>query len=344
MPSRASRFRARAYEVVEHRFQKVALRIGWNVARPTFVCAKLTRGCNSHCSHCNLWREGPYKDELSTEEWKGFFAQLRDWLGTVRVVITGGEALSRSDGLEIITHAAGCGLLVNLCSNGLAIDSTTAHKIMEADLDLLTVSLDGLRPEAHDYTRGTPGACFRVLEALEHLRSARAETGANTRIAITTVVMQQTLDGLLDIVAWATERGFLCRFQPIEQNYGECPDPAWYKSSPRWIQDPDSACRTIDRLIELRKSGAPIMTSQQDLEAMKVYFTRPESVMQKVQAHEALDEVRVCPHAVGNFVVEGNGDVRWCFQMPPAGNVKQDSAASIWRNRKRCWTAPCPWR
>jgi len=344
MPSRASRFRARAYEVVQHRLQRMTLRTGWNVARPTFVCGKLTRGCNSHCSHCNLWRQGPYEDELTTEQWKRFFWQVRRWLGPVRVVITGGEPLSRPDGLEIVTHAANCGLLVNLCTNGLAIDSTAARLIMEADLDLVTVSLDGLRPDVHDYTRGTPGACSRVLEALELLRSARAATGARARVAVTTAVMQQTLDGLLDMVAWAAKRGFLCRFQPIEQNYGERPDPEWYKSSRRWIQDPHVACSIVDQLIELKDSGAPILTSRQDLEAMKIYFTSPESVMQKIQAHEALDEADGCLHAVGNFVVEGNGDVRWCFPMPPAGNVRQHSPASIWRNRKRCWTMPCPWR
>ncbi len=75
---------------------------------------KLTLYCNSRCVHCDIWKKEYPDDELTTMEVKCLYEQLRSWLGPYNLVITGGEALMRTDAIEVAVHAAQLGLIVDI--------------------------------------------------------------------------------------------------------------------------------------------------------------------------------------------------------------------------------------
>jgi len=63
--------------------------------------------------------------------------------------------------------------------------------------------------------------------------------------------------------------------------------------------------------------------------------------MDAVQGHDTKTSREHCLHAVTNFVISSNGDVRMCYKMEPIGNIALQAPVKIWEDRFRCWNNKC---
>lgn len=320
------------------------MRAGMNLNKPLFVLAKMTMRCNSRCSHCNIWDMDFAEQELTTGQWLKALDRLRRWLGGFNMVFTGGEALLREDMLHILEHATGIGIHVELLSNGLMIDDSLARRLVDSGIDQITISMDGFLPATHDRFRGKTGSHEMTTTAIMALKKQREVTGKSLRILLKTVISGNNLDELVEIAHWARSHGLEVQYQPIEQNYGEAHDPQWFRKSALWIDDIRLLRTEIEKLIELRMTGAPIVNSVDDLTTFVRYFDQPEELMDSIQSHDTRTTEQHCRHALTNFVISSNGDVRMCFKMAPIGNIALQSPEEIWKTRERCWTRPCKYR
>ncbi len=319
---------------------EISMRTGLSLSKPTFICAKMTMRCNSRCAHCNIWNMEFNERELTTEQWLKALDELHEWLGDFRMYFTGGEALLRSDTPDILEYAVRLGIRVELLSNGLIFDESLARRIISTGIDQITISLDGMTPEVHDRFRGDPGYHDRTIAAILMLNRFRREAGSSMKILLKTVISANNLHELEAIGRWAHEQDADLLFQPIEQNYGESPDPVWYKNSPLWITDIPKVREVFASLRRLRDAGAAILNSDADFDRYCRYFEQPELLMNTIQGHHTTDSA-YCPSAVGSFVMSSNGDVRMCFGMEPIGNVAEQTPRELWRSRPRCWIKPC---
>jgi MoaA/NifB/PqqE/SkfB family radical SAM enzyme len=322
---------------------QASLKTGLNLGTPSYVCAKMTMRCNSRCAHCNIWKMDFEEKELTTDQWLRVLDELANWLGRFRMDFTGGEALLRSDMPAILEHAVKLGISVELLSNGLAIGDEMARRIAATGIDQITMSMDGFTPEVHDRFRGAPGYHAATRGAILRLSECRTTAPRPFRILLKTVISAHSLGELAALARWAREHQLEIKYQPIEQNYGEQPDPAWYRTSPLWIVDLDALRGELDALRRLKADGCPIVNQDGDFDRFYRYFAQPETMMARIQAHNSSDEQGACG-GIGNFVISSNGDVRMCFGMEPFGNVTQKSPRELWRDRKRCWAAPCDHR
>jgi MoaA/NifB/PqqE/SkfB family radical SAM enzyme len=300
--------------------------------------------CNSRCAHCNIWKPEFIEQELATEEWLRALDDLRSWLGPFRMVFTGGEALLREDMLKILGHAVKLGISVELLSNGIMIDEVLAAQIVASGIDQITISLDGVTAEVHDRFRGGTGFHAATTSAILALVKERRFRRAPLNILLKTVISSNNLLELTAIANWAQGHDLEAHFQPIEQNYGEVPDPCWYRSSPLWISDLAGLREEFNRLRLLKLEGSCISNTAADFDFFYRYFAQPEFLMNAVQGHDTKQRNSHCPHAVRNFVIASNGDVRMCFQMKPIDNIRQCKPSIIWRERQRCWGRPCEYR
>ncbi len=323
---------------------RLSLRTGKNLNKPTYICAKMTMRCNSRCAHCDIWKTEYDETELSTGEWFQALDDLSRWLGGFRMVFTGGEALLRDDMLLILDHAVRLGIQVELLSNGLILDERIAGSLVELGIHQITTSFDGISFQSHDRFRGETGYHALTCRAIEALRQARDERKKPLRILLKTVISRNNLTELTEIANWAWSRNLEVMYQPIEQNYGEEADRYWYRQSPWWIDDIPLLKESISALKALRSQGAPIVNSAEEFDTMVSYFESPDELMDAVQAHNTGAEAGQCPHAVSNFVLSSNGDVRMCFKMAPIGNISRQKPKEIWKNRARCWAGPCDYR
>lgn len=323
---------------------EVSLKTGLNLNKPTYICAKMTMRCNSRCVHCNIWDMDYGEQELTTEEWRRALDGLHEWLGSFSMVFTGGEALLRDDMLDILAYAVSQGIRAELLSNSIVVDDRMAERIVAAGIVQFTTSFDGINPETHDRFRGGAGYHARTLSAINALCTHRRLQEKPLKILLKTVISANNLEELAPIARFSRDHGLEVLYQPIEQNYGEEPNADWYKESTLWIRDVARLKKEVAQLQELKHHGYPIANSMDDLATIVRYFESPEELMAAVQAHDTRSSADTCRHAVTNFVISSNGDVRMCFKMEPIGNLKNAAPREIWNHRQRCWMKPCSCR
>lgn len=318
------------------------MRTGLSFNKPTYICAKMTMRCNSRCAHCNIWQMAVNEPELTTREWLNVLNDLQHWLGDFRMVFTGGEALLRDDMLEVLRHAVDLGIKVELLSNGIMVDAHLASRIVSTGIEQITISYDGVNPETHDRFRGEVGYHAATKAAIESLVFDRRQQNSPLRVLLKTVISANNLHELTSIARWSEELGVEVQYQPIEQNYGENENLSWYKASPLWIKDLVSLKKELGELQHMKSQGkSSIANRPNDFNLYIRYFEFPDDLMRTIQAHVNRSRISYCPAAVGNFVMESNGDVRMCFRMEPIGNVGLKSPPLIWRERQRCWASVC---
>jgi MoaA/NifB/PqqE/SkfB family radical SAM enzyme len=134
----------------------------------------LTERCNLRCTHCAVPEEdSPASFELTTQEWQRFVTEvLRS--GVRRIVLSGGEALLRSDCLTIADHALSRGAeAVIIVTNGTTLPDRTVDRLSQLQRRrpelLLHVSVDGCDESTHDLIRGA-GTFARTMAGLHRLR------------------------------------------------------------------------------------------------------------------------------------------------------------------------------
>ena len=141
---------------------------------------ELTMACPCRCINCGSDCGPAVDNELSTDELLALLSDLKD-LGCRRVSFLGGEPLIHRDLMQLIQVARGHGMLVEIVTSGMGLDSNCAKQLKEAGANSVSVSIDGLR-HSHDAQRGVARAYDRAMEALAALRTAHIAAGATTQV------------------------------------------------------------------------------------------------------------------------------------------------------------------
>ncbi len=334
--------RARLSSFMYSRLAPMAARGNKTLVKPTYICFKLSERCNSKCVHCDIW-QNQQEDPLTTDEWLRTLDNIREWIGPAHVVFTGGESFLRRDTLEIVRHATGLGLVCEVLTNGLLTERHHCEELVKAKVDQVTISLDGVTPETHFAVRQVPGMHKKILRTIDDLSEFRRRYRTRLKILLKMVIMRPNLHEAVAMADWVKAKGqATLRYQPIEQNYAQAEDLNWYKDSDLWITDVARVKAVVGELVQRKQAGFPIQNTIANLQSMIQYFENPDREMRKVRSHDERGS-NVCLSGVSSMVISSNGDVRWCFRMLPAGNVKSRRPQEIWVNRTECWKQPCPW-
>ena len=81
------------------------------------------------------------------------------------------------------SYARECGLRVALATNGTLVTTEVAHKIVDAGVRRVSISLDGADAATHDAFRGIPGAFDKALQGLRNLKDLGMSVQINMTIA-----------------------------------------------------------------------------------------------------------------------------------------------------------------
>lgn len=223
---------------------RLALKALWQMRvmrRPFVLSHGINARCNLRCRFCEYWSKPG--TEMTTPE---IFRMLEDAssFGIGAYNAWTAEPLMRRDLPEILGHAKSLGLITSLITNGLLLKAR-AHELV--DLDYLSVSLDGI--ESYKGLRGAdPDA------VLEGIRAAR---DAGHEILINCVISGKNLHELEDLVSLARSLGVWISFEPINESPG-ISSAVWDELG---IRNKGEYERALDRLIDLKKNGAPIINS-----------------------------------------------------------------------------------
>jgi MoaA/NifB/PqqE/SkfB family radical SAM enzyme len=121
------------------------------------------------CLHCASDFYGPRKRgaELTTDEALDLCRQLAE-LGCEKVVLSGGEAILRSDWEQIAGCLSNLGVATSIITNGYAFDAEIAKRVHDLGMTRVGLSLDGLR-DNHNLVRQNPASYDRALQAAKYI-------------------------------------------------------------------------------------------------------------------------------------------------------------------------------
>ena len=162
---------------------------------------ELTVKCNEHCLHCgSMCGDVSEEATLTTDEWKRVIDEVKRDFGTKypRLCITGGEPLLHRDFFEIMNYAHAAGFSWGMTTNGTLITPEIAHRLEEAGMSTVSVSVDGLK-ETHEWFRQSPGSYEKTMAGIKNLLNERAFN----HVQVTTVVHKRNiteLDKLYEIM------------------------------------------------------------------------------------------------------------------------------------------------
>jgi nif11-class peptide radical SAM maturase 3 len=148
--------------------------------RISYAVWEITLKCNLACQHCGSRAGHTRTKELSTAEALDLVKQMAE-VGITEVTIIGGEAFLRPDWLEIAQAITKAGMLCGMTTGGYGITLDTAHKMKEAGINVVSVSVDGLEA-THDRIRGKQGSWEWAFKTMSHLKQAGIPFGCNTQI------------------------------------------------------------------------------------------------------------------------------------------------------------------
>lgn len=290
---------------------------------PIFCDIGITERCIFKCKMCKIWQAPDNKDELTIAEWKDFILSLQEFgTNTIRLHFAGGEPLVKKGILDLVSFAHKRDFTTVMVTNGFLIDEFLAKEIADSGLDVVSISLDSLDADTHDFLRGIKGAHRQAMEAVELLNKHGAKS-----ISILAVIMGYNLEYLPGLADWVQGNNMLTSiyFQAISQPIATPKDRRWYEKdglSFLWPQDTLCLDATIDRLIAYKKHGYKISNSIQQLETFREYFKQPD----------ALGRGMSCSQGDYVMYIRPAGEVLLCGSLPPIGNIKTDSIKALWNS------------
>ncbi|BAQ73786.1 radical SAM domain-containing protein [Pseudomonas sp. Os17] len=162
---------------------------------PVHVVWEITLACDLKCLHCGSRAGHRRPGELSTEECLAVIDSLAA-LGTREITLIGGEAYLRKDWTRLIQAIHDHGMYVAIQTGGRNLTPAKMQAAVDAGLDGVGVSLDGLAP-LHDAVRNVPGSFDKALDTLRRAKQAGLKISVNTQIGAATL---PDLPALMDLI------------------------------------------------------------------------------------------------------------------------------------------------
>ncbi len=241
--------------------------------------------------------------------------------------LSGGEPLMTEGILDLVNFIGNEGYRTNMVTNGFLIDEAMAENIVNSSLDTLTISLDGIMSETHDFIRGIRGSYDRIMKAIEYVDKFRKDR--KPKISILTIIMERNLDEILKLVDWVQKdrRIEMISFQAMTQPFGEEMDRSWFmkeKNNIFWPQDTEKISMIMEKLRELRLNGCKIGNHHNHFLHFKEYFKGPDKFLKNIKCNLGDYEFHIDPY----------GKTFFCCLMEPIGNIKTDVLPEIWHSQK----------
>lgn len=153
--------------------------------RPVLVFWETTRACDLACRHCRASAiPRPLPGELSHAEGLDLIDQVADF-GFPRpvLILTGGDVLKRDRLWELVAYARRRGIPLALSPSVTPrLTPEVLDRMAEAEIRMVSFSLDAADPAGHDGLRGVPGTWARTLDLAAQARRRGLKVQINTAV------------------------------------------------------------------------------------------------------------------------------------------------------------------
>lgn len=279
----------------------------WYKRIPLGASIEVTYRCNNRCIHC--FQEGGHQGlkgqrELSLHEWGGIFDQMVD-LGTLWLMITGGEPLLRPDIMDIYDQARQRGMILTLFTNGTLITPQFADRLAEDKPFLVEISLYGYSQQTYERVTGVPGSHARCMRGIELL----LERGIQLKLK--TVLLQQNRHEIEEMKRFSESLGLHFRYD------ANIMGGIWNTESPK----------------PMRVSPQDIVALDMQDEARRREWAAQFKKFNSVPSPELLQYRYRCGAGLQTYHIDPYGYMSMCLiDREPGYDVRQGSLADGWHN------------
>jgi MoaA/NifB/PqqE/SkfB family radical SAM enzyme len=300
--------------------QAIYLSNGVDLTMPVTFHALVNEICNCKCRHCEYWRQKKYVPEMSIEQWQNSLLSIKEFVGPFSVNFSGGEPFMKKGFIDLLGFCHENAIHAGVTTNGALLNERNVASIVAARPFNVNISLDSHIPAVHDHVRGMTGLFDRVARGISLLRAEQKRQGITFPIIIKPTIMSVNFRQLPEIVHWSLAAGATAiNFQPLGKWTPETEEELWINE-----QDWPELDRVMQRLIDMKREGSPIMNSEEVLRLMTASF-REET---------ASPEHLPCRIGLQEFYIRPDGEVKLCFHFPAIGNLTKQSAREIWKGPK----------
>jgi radical SAM protein with 4Fe4S-binding SPASM domain len=179
---------------------------------PLDASIDLTYRCNNRCVHCYCslpeHDAGAEGNELTAEEIKKLFDGLAS-LGTLWLLITGGEPLLREDFEEIYLYAKKKGFLITFYTNGTLINEETVELLSKYPPFAVEISLYGATEDTYEKVTRVKGSFDRCIAGIKRI------VNAGIKLKLKSVALTINQHEICAMDRMARELGCEYRFDPM---------------------------------------------------------------------------------------------------------------------------------
>ncbi len=168
---------------------------------PFQIVWNITKACNMRCIHCYECASVRSNDELSKDQIiRGIDNMAK--AGVASIAFSGGEPSIHPDILEFIKRVEDNGMCAAMATNGYTLkDKYKANKFVNAGLEFVQISLDGINPKTHDSFRKIDGSWEKAIEAIKNF----VDLGIFVEVA--TTVTEHNINEIPEMVDFLRDLG-----------------------------------------------------------------------------------------------------------------------------------------
>lgn len=164
---------------------------------------ELTAGCNLRCKMCMIRIDNAdelYSNERTAKEWINMAEQVRQ-AGTLELLLTGGEPMSRPDFVDIYTEIASMGFILTLYTNATMISQDIYKVLQKYPPHKIGITVYGASAKTYEKVTGFCDAYDRMLMGMDKLRQLPSG------LTIRTTIVKDNFEDMDKILEWADGLG-----------------------------------------------------------------------------------------------------------------------------------------
>jgi MoaA/NifB/PqqE/SkfB family radical SAM enzyme len=297
--------------------------ISYPLLAPEHVYFSLTNRCNLQCKMCDIYKSfGRKEDELTTFQIKDIICQIKD-MGIKHLIFSGGEPLLRDDLIEIIEFATAKGISsVDIISNGTLFEDNIIQDLIQAGLNHITVSLDGIG-EVNDQIRGK-GVFEKAVANIDRINYYKEKYRSKSpTVGINFTIMDNNIDEIIPVIKFARDKG--CNILVLQ--------PLLFNNTKMFEKKRNSLWPKEKNISKLREVLEEVKKLKYNLNDFFVYTdTSILDALPRYFKGKRMPPHFKCYEAIKRIVITCDGKVWSCVGI--YGDLKQEKLEEIWFSKE----------
>jgi len=297
--------------------ETMCIQAGLDYTKPTAFYGLVNERCNIQCQYCEYWRLDQHREEMSIDEWMAALQSIKAFVGTYSINFSGGEPFLKKGFISLLEYCRDQGIQAGFTTNGVALTRKNVERIVEVNPFNANISCDSCEAVVNDLVRGCKGLTDRVATGIHLLLEYQNAHGINFPILMKPTVHALSYHRLPELVQWAEKLGVSgVHMQPMDRWTPETFGELWISKDQ--LRDLEVV---VEKLCSMKRQGSRILNSEDSMRMWVDHFlelSAPQSAMP-------------CRVGLRDFFIRPDGSVEVCWSYPTIGNIRVDSAESIWR-------------